>query len=891
MNENAPRTWPEKYQDLSGRIPSDVFLSERIAEPLLEIRRTEDRYEAVLCGARKLRGKETIVEAQSLSHNWVLDGGVIRPLPRDIGASLNEAFGSIDLRSLSFADVLAVARTDQDLIRIELAADVLTPARDAATGISDTSKIPGLKAELYAYQADGVAWMHQALRHTGGLILADEMGLGKTIQIISLLLLTPPTNGAPALIICPTSLISNWQREIFRFAPELSVMVHRGAHRAGIFRDLQVAQIIITTYDTAVNDISIFSAFEWGWVICDEAQAIKNPRSARRQALTTIPRVRTIPMTGTPVENTLLDLWSLADFAVPGLLGTQDQFEAEYPDGEEAARALNAITGPIVLRRMVEDVAGDLPERIDVDLPIGLGDDLAAEYERIREETLEKYPVAGALVATGQLQMFCAHPWLQAHKPSDEFWEDEVTVARRADFSLITPKIERTIAIIREAFANGRKVLVFSVFNRCGLTPPTNGAPALIICPTSLISNWQREIFRFAPELSVMVHRGAHRAGIFRDLQVAQIIITTYDTAVNDISIFSAFEWGWVICDEAQAIKNPRSARRQALTTIPRVRTIPMTGTPVENTLLDLWSLADFAVPGLLGTQDQFEAEYPDGEEAARALNAITGPIVLRRMVEDVAGDLPERIDVDLPIGLGDDLAAEYERIREETLEKYPVAGALVATGQLQMFCAHPWLQAHKPSDEFWEDEVTVARRADFSLITPKIERTIAIIREAFANGRKVLVFSVFNRCGDLIRDALGEERDVLWGAINGSTPQEGRQALVDEFSEHGGKACLILNPRAAGTGLNITAATVVVHFTQVWNPALESQASARAHRRGQTDPVTVYRLYYEDTVESVMIDRSQWKRDLGNEAVPISTRDDTDLKRALQISPGKRND
>ena len=611
MNENAPRTWPEKYQDLSGRIPSDVFLSERIAEPLLEIRRTEDRYEAVLCGARKLRGKETIVEAQSLSHNWVLDGGVIRPLPRDIGASLNEAFGSIDLRSLSFADVLAVARTDQDLIRIELAADVLTPARDAATGISDTSKIPGLKAELYAYQADGVAWMHQALRHTGGLILADEMGLGKTIQIISLLL----------------------------------------------------------------------------------------------------------------------------------------------------------------------------------------------------------------------------------------------------------------------------------------LTPPTNGAPALIICPTSLISNWQREIFRFAPELSVMVHRGAHRAGIFRDLQVAQIIITTYDTAVNDISIFSAFEWGWVICDEAQAIKNPRSARRQALTTIPRVRTIPMTGTPVENTLLDLWSLADFAVPGLLGTQDQFEAEYPDGEEAARALNAITGPIVLRRMVEDVAGDLPERIDVDLPIGLGDDLAAEYERIREETLEKYPVAGALVATGQLQMFCAHPWLQAHKPSDEFWEDEVTVARRADFSLITPKIERTIAIIREAFANGRKVLVFSVFNRCGDLIRDALGEERDVLWGAINGSTPQEGRQALVDEFSEHGGKACLILNPRAAGTGLNITAATVVVHFTQVWNPALESQASARAHRRGQTDPVTVYRLYYEDTVESVMIDRSQWKRDLGNEAVPISTRDDTDLKRALQISPGKRND
>ena len=212
---------------------------------------------------------------------------------------------------LSFADVLAIARIDQDLIRIELAAEVLTPARDAAVGISEASKIPGLRAELYPYQADGVAWMHQTLKHTGGLILADEMGLGKTIQIISLLLLTRPTNDAPALIVCPTSLISNWKREIFRFAPDLSVMVHRGARRAGIVRNLQVAQVVITTYDTAVNDISIFSAMEWGWVICDEAQAIKNPRSARRQALATIPRVRTIPMTGPPVENSLLDLWSV----------------------------------------------------------------------------------------------------------------------------------------------------------------------------------------------------------------------------------------------------------------------------------------------------------------------------------------------------------------------------------------------------------------------------------------------------------------------------------------------------------------------------------------------------------------------------------------------------
>jgi len=611
MSDFSPIDWPVEYSDLVGQLPDGVECSRRLIEPILRIRPSELGYKATLCGARKVRGKETISEAASCSHNWVLDSNIIRPLPKDTGSLLSETFGAFNLDALSFADVLSIYRFNQDLFRVELSPEVLTPARDVAGGLQEALVVPGLNADLFPYQAHGVAWMHRGISHTGGLVLADEMGLGKTIQIIALLLLTPPSPSAPALIICPTSLISNWKHEIFRFAPNLSVMVHRGAHRAGIYRDLQVAQVVITTYDTAVNDISIFSAFEWGWVICDEAQAIKNPDSTRRQALATIPRRRSIPMTGTPVENSLLDLWSLADFAIPGLLGTRQEFESAYPDSEESAHALSLFTDPVILKRRVADVAADLPERIDVDLPIELEDDLVLEYERIRVETLAKYPVAGALVVTGQLQMFCAHPWLQAHKSGDEFWEDEVTV------------------------------------NRSAVTP----------------------------------------------------------------------------------------------------------------------------------------------------------------------------------------------------------------------------------------------------LITSKVERTISLIREAFACGRKVLVFALFNRCGELIREAMNDVPKVFWGAINGSTPQEDRQNLIDEFSAYQGNACLILNPRAAGAGLNITAATVVIHFTQVWNPALEAQASARAHRRGQTQPVTIYRLYYEDTVESVMIERSQWKRTLGNEAVPISTRDDKDLKEAIHISPRKAND
>ncbi len=251
----------------------------------------------------------------------------------------------------------------------------------------------------------------------------------------------------------------------------------------------------------------------------------------------------------------------------------------------------------------------------------------------------------------------------------------------------------------------------------------------------------------------------------------------------------------------------------------------------------------------------------------------------------DVAGDLPERIDIDLPIELDETLALQYRSVREETLARYPVAGALVATLQLQLFCAHPWLRVRDPSDEDGE-HAELERKDRATLMTPKIERLVSILDEAFESGRKVIVFALFNRLGDLFREACAPGNRVFWDAINGSTPQSDRQTIIDRFSTHEGPGCLVLNPKAAGAGLNITAATVVVHYTPVWNPALEEQASARAHRRGQTLPVTVYRLFYEDTVERVMLDRAQWKQELGNEITPVSTRDGDDLKRALSIEP-----
>lgn len=605
----APTLLPADYRQIAAAPPIGWEVSSRVVQPELRIRREGANYMFSLAGTRTNRGEKRSWEAAGMGYNWVADGNVVRPLPHDTPDVVRQMFGGELPERLSFPDVIRLIRLESPDIPVVAEESVFLSGQSAAGDLNPDQDIPGLQATLFPYQAQGVAWMHQTIRHTGGLILADEMGLGKTIQIIALLLIQKPENSRPALIICPTSLIANWRKEILKFAPELSVLIHRGHNRTGTVTGLQRAQVVLSTYDTVVNDISIFAGMTWSWLICDEAQALKNPDSGRRQAVAKIQAQRTIPMTGTPVETSLLDLWSLADLAIPGLLGSREDFEADHPDSEESARELARLTDPVVLCRKVRDVAGDLPERIDIDIPLELGDDLSRRYSEVLAETLEKYPVAGNLVATGQLQLFCAHPWLQ-------------------------------------------------------------------------------------------------------------------------------------------------------------------------------------------GSGD------PDKDENA----------------------------------------------------------GINASSLMPLF-------------------------------TPKLERTIAILEEAFRNGRKVLLFAIFNRCGEIVREATqGRLPTAYWGAINGSTAQEDRQPIVDAFTDHDGPGCLVLNPKAAGSGLNITAATVVIHFTLAWNPALEAQAAARAHRRGQTEPVYVYRLFYEDTVERVMIDRSQWRRDLGNEAVPVSTRDTDDLRRALSIRPRREN-
>lgn len=441
-------------------------------------------------------------------------------------------------------------------------------------------------------------------------------------------------------------------------------------------------------------------------------------------------------------------------------------------------------------------------------------------------------------------------------------------------------------AVLADEMGLGKTLQIIAVLL---IKPSSYEHPALIVCPTTLIANWQREIHKFAPSLSILVHRGLDRTGYYKDLMRSDLVITTYDTLVNDLSAFRGVHWRYVICDEAQAVKNPNSKRRKAVSLLDRTYTLPVTGTPVENSLMDLWSLTDLAIPGVLGSKDNFEVLYPDTEIGAEDLSVFSDTVVLKRQVKDVANDLPERTDVDFPLELDPEGAKEYDRIRNETMEKYGRVGQLVAIGQLAIYCAHPWLRLKNNDLTCLEEaEVEINVDARYPLMTPKMELCINLLKEAIACNKKILIFAAYNVCGELIQKAALESGLAInyWNTINGATPQQKRQSIVDGFSAEQGSAVLILNPKAAGAGLNITAASVVIHYTQNWNPALEMQASARAHRRGQELPVTVYRLFYQDTVEQTMVERSLWKRELGEKAVPISVRDKEDLNMALSRKP-----
>ncbi|MET8953094.1 DEAD/DEAH box helicase [Streptomyces sp. NPDC004393] len=389
--------------------------------------------------------------------------------------------------------------------------------------------------------------------------------------------------------------------------------------------------------------------------------------------------------------------------------------------------------------------------------------------------------------------------------------------------------------------------------------------PTLVVCPASLLGNWQREITRFAPGVPVRRFHGPERT---LDGLEGGFVLTTYGTMRTAAPRLAEQPWGLVVADEAQHVKNPYSATAKALRTIPSPARVALTGTPVENNLSELWALLDWTTPGLLGPLKSFRARHAraveNGEDAqaAERLARLVRPFLLRRKKSDpgIVPELPPKTETDHPVPLSHEQAALYEAVVRESMLAIETAEGIARRGlvlkllgSLKQICDHPALYLK-------EDTGTaaglIARSGKLALLDELVDTLLT-------EDGSALVFTQYVRMARLITTHLAS-RAVPVELLHGGTAVPDRERMVDRF-QSGATPVLVLSLKAAGTGLNLTRAGHVIHFDRWWNPAVEEQATDRAYRIGQTQPVQVHRLITEGTVEDRIAEMLESKRALAD--------------------------
>ena len=417
--------------------------------------------------------------------------------------------------------------------------------------------------------------------------------------------------------------------------------------------------------------------------------------------------------------------------------------------------------------------------------------------------------------------------------------------------------------------------------------------PMLVVCPASLLVNWEREFARFAPNVPLHRYHGTGRS--LDDFTSGQVIVTTYGTLLRDADRLAAIRWDVVVADEAQQVKNHRSQAARALRSLPASARIAVTGTPVENSLSELWAILDWTNPELFGTLAVFRERYgraaereADGD-AARRLGRLIAPFLMRRRKTDpgVAPELPDKVVSDRFVQLTGEQAALYRAATADTLARIEASAGIARRGQvlrllqsLRQICNSP---AHflRQSADGWDADTEASRSGKLQALEELMD-AVTSARDA------ALIFTGYVSMGHLIRAHL-LARGMPAEFLHGSTPTARRQEIVDRFQSGQGHA-LILSVRAAGTGLNLTRAGHVIHFDRPWNPAVEDQATDRAHRIGQHRTVNVHHLIAEGTVEDRISALLERKREL-TEAVlasgesALTELDDGELRALVNLS------
>ncbi|MFE7842820.1 SNF2-related protein [Streptomyces sp. NPDC057474] len=391
----------------------------------------------------------------------------------------------------------------------------------------------------------------------------------------------------------------------------------------------------------------------------------------------------------------------------------------------------------------------------------------------------------------------------------------------------------------------------------------SSAGPTLVVCPASLMGNWQREIEKFAPGVPVRRFHGSRRS--LNGLADGEFVLTTYGTMRLDAPRLDDVPWGMVVADEAQHVKNPYSDTAKELRSIGARARVALTGTPVENNLSELWAILDWTTPGLLGSLGTFRTRYAQAVEgsrdpaAAERLSRLVRPFLLRRRKSDpgIAPELPPKTETDRAVSLTREQVGLYEALVRETMAEIAGADGMERRGLIVKLLTGLKQICNHPAQFLKEERPRIPGRSG------KLELLDELLDTILSEGASVLVFTQYVQMARLLERHLAA-RGVPTRFLHGGTPIPEREAMVERFQE-GEVPVFLLSLKAAGTGLNLTRAEHVVHYDRWWNPAVEAQATDRAYRIGQTRPVQVHRLITEGTIEDRIADMLLRKRELAD--------------------------
>jgi superfamily II DNA or RNA helicase len=554
----------------------------------------------------------------------------------------------------------------------------------------------------------------------------------------------------------------------------------------------------------------------------------------------------------------------------------------------------------IDLRKLLELVKTSNGRFIELgaDQILALSDDLRHKLELINQVTDDGkfHPLASLQMedATTGMRMKTIHAWDQQTQKMHQANTIEPQIpstfqAQLRDYQLVGFDWASRLAhwgagaCLADDMGLGKTLQALAVLLARG-----SEGPSLIIAPTSVCFNWQQEALKFAPTLNIKLFADAtttsQRESLLKNVSAFDCVIMSYGLLQRESEILKDVRWHSIVADEAQALKNPLTKRTKAAYALKSDFKMITTGTPIENNLTELWSLFRFINPGLLGNIKRFGERFSlpienanedplAARKASQALKALIQPFILRRMKNQVLTELPSRTEINIRVEMSQKERDFYEALRLNAIDNISQNGQQANAGEqrirmlaelvkLRQACCHPKLVM-----------------AETDIPSAKLAALNELLEELKLNNHKALIFSQFVGHLQLIKQHI-EDKGFSYQYLDGSTPQKQRQKRVNAFQSGKGDIFLI-SLKAGGSGLNLTAADYVIHMDPWWNPAVEEQASDRAHRIGQTRPVTIYRLITQNTIEEKIVALHQHKRDLadkllsGNEAVSKLSVDD----------------